>query len=856
MKKFNEFDKKTVESTDDKVLENFTENLEELNENVKNSDKALGMFENVISELDSSLSENFVQKKDVTNFFKSQITSLKDQFENLKNEILSLNDHQKNELLTEVNLVLKNANNVIEKVDSESKIYKEKYFNDTIITEVKLKDIDKKLDNLDYQNVINEISKFKEDVTFFREVAENKLPQQDKKINKINFESEQESNRIKKLITDILLEFEQKIKSNNEEMSNDFTSFKNDVSKLSSIDIEKAKKEFLNNLKEIKVNQLNGDKQLKKTFNEEFKSIKKDIKSADTKINKQINKYKLLDDKTKILMNEVKLVFKDKRLTNIDKKVKFIEDTLKKFNEKTILTENIVNVPADTNKDPLTPLNQNYVTFDQLKKHYQLFINRVQQQLMSVGGGGAVRIDQLDDVDHNSVLNAQNGQALVFITEASGGNNKFEVRTVATSGGGGGTATEIGEATVSGNIIPDTDEVYNLGNATHKFGNLFLSGNTLVIGGLTLRDKGDELEVRDRLDRRLLRGRPGAPVIDLEDFTSANIAEVGKLFFTNLRSRAAISVTPGAAGYTVGTGVITIPGTTNHVTEGTNLFFTDARANAALQSNIDIRLTTANVSELTNLYFTDVRARDALAANIDSKLTIANVAGYHANLESELTTANVSELTNLYYTDGRFDTRFATKDTDDLSEGSSNEYFTQSRARGSISTDAGARAYNSGTGVITIPGTSDHVTEGTTNLFFSNTRANGTISANVQHSMQQHMVVALSGSTDNVFASANVLVLRAPVPMTLYQLPRISVLEAPTGDTIEVGIQVNNSDILSTNLTIDANETTSTTAATPAVLSSTTIADDAEIQFDVNKVGSTLPGKALKLTLYYTVTEV
>ena len=93
--------------------------------------------------------ENFVQKKDVTNFFKSQIISLKDQFENLKNEILSLNDHQKNELLTEVNLVLKNANNVIEKVDSESKIYKEKYFNDTIITEVKVKDIDIKLYNLD-----------------------------------------------------------------------------------------------------------------------------------------------------------------------------------------------------------------------------------------------------------------------------------------------------------------------------------------------------------------------------------------------------------------------------------------------------------------------------------------------------------------------------------------------------------------------------------------------------------------------------------------------------------------------------------------------------------------------------------
>ena len=820
MKKFNEFDKDTVESTDDKVLENFTENLEELTENVKNSDQALGMFENVINELDNSLSQNYVQKKDVTNFFKSQILSLKDQFENLKNEILSLNDHQKNELLSEVNLVLKNANNVIEKVDSESKIYKEKYFKDTIINDDKLKNINKKIDNF-------------------------------------NYESEQESNRIKKLTSDILLEFEQKIVTNNKDILNDISSLEESLSTTSSNNIEKAKKEFLNKLKEIKVNQLNGDKELKKTFNEEFKSIKKDIKSADTKINKQLNKYKLLDDKTKILMDEVKLVFKDKRLTDIDKKVKFIEETLEKFNEKTILTENIVNVPADTNKDPLTPLNQNYVTFDQLKKHYQLFINRVQQQLMSVGGGGAVRIDQLDDVDHNSVLNAQNGQALVFITEASGGNNKFEVRTVATSGGGGGAATEIGEATVTGNLIPSVGNTFNLGNATHPFGNLFLSGNTLVIGGLVLRDDGDELSVKNRGGQRLLRGRPGAPVIDLEDFTSANIAEVGKLFFTNPRARGAISVVPGAAGYTAGTGVITIPGTTNHVTEGTNLFFTDARANAALQSNIDIRLTTANVAELNNLYFSNTRANIALASNLDVRVPVlsraalskADGAGAYNSgtgvITIPSTTAHIAEVTDQYFSNARANIALA----------SNLDVRVPILGRAALSTAAGSRAYNSGTGVITIPGTSDHVTEGTTNLFFSNTRANGTISANVQHSMQQHMVVALSGSTDNVFASANVLVLRAPVPMTLYQLPRISVLEAPTGDTIEVGIQVNNTDILSTNLTIDANETTSTTAATPAVLSSTTIADDAEIMFDVNKVGSTLPGKALKLTLYYTVTE-
>ena len=62
-------------------------------------------------------------------------------------------------------------------------------------------------------------------------------------------------------------------------------------------------------------------------------------------------------------------------------------------------------------------------------------------------------------------------------------------------------------------------------------------------------------------------------------------------------------------------------------------------------------------------------------------------------------------------------------DTDDLSEGSSNQYFTQSRARGSISHTTGSANYNSGTGVITIPSTTSHVTEGT-NLYYTDSRVN------------------------------------------------------------------------------------------------------------------------------------
>jgi len=72
---------------------------------------------------------------------------------------------------------------------------------------------------------------------------------------------------------------------------------------------------------------------------------------------------------------------------------------------------------------------------------------------------------------------------------------------------------------------------------------------------------------------------------------------------------------------------------------------------------------------------------------------ISNVDGLQTALDGKLddtaTTDDVSEgSTNLYYTDARansaFDTRLATKDTDDLSEGTTNLYYTDTRANAAI----------------------------------------------------------------------------------------------------------------------------------------------------------------------------
>jgi hypothetical protein len=63
------------------------------------------------------------------------------------------------------------------------------------------------------------------------------------------------------------------------------------------------------------------------------------------------------------------------------------------------LNEGLLNEPPNTNNsDPLTPLDQNFVTTQQLNDHYRLFINRIQQQLATIGGGGETQFKFLDDV--------------------------------------------------------------------------------------------------------------------------------------------------------------------------------------------------------------------------------------------------------------------------------------------------------------------------------------------------------------------------------------------------------------------------------------------------------------------------
>lgn len=71
-------------------------------------------------------------------------------------------------------------------------------------------------------------------------------------------------------------------------------------------------------------------------------------------------------------------------------------------------------------KDPLTPLDQNFVTFKDMNDHYTLFINRIQQQLASIGGGGEVNFRYLDDVNRSTMTGSNDNWVLEY-DSATGG---------------------------------------------------------------------------------------------------------------------------------------------------------------------------------------------------------------------------------------------------------------------------------------------------------------------------------------------------------------------------------------------------------------------------------------------------
>ena len=128
------------------------------------------------------------------------------------------------------------------------------------------------------------------------------------------------------------------------------------------------------------------------------------------------NLAKHMDGEVKSLQERIKSLPKPKYyeedLKNIRKEIKnltelkaLVYDIQLKQKDLSMIQEGILNEPPDTaenigsGQDPLTPMDQKFATLQDLAEHYRIFINRIQTQLSTMGGGGAGAIKDLDDVD-------------------------------------------------------------------------------------------------------------------------------------------------------------------------------------------------------------------------------------------------------------------------------------------------------------------------------------------------------------------------------------------------------------------------------------------------------------------------
>jgi len=121
------------------------------------------------------------------------------------------------------------------------------------------------------------------------------------------------------------------------------------------------------------------------------------------------------------------------------------------------------------------------------------------------------------------------------------------------------------------------------------------------------------------------------------------------------------------------------------------------------------------------------------------------------------------------------------------------------------------------------------------------------IDAIVSPAVTESIIIACSDETTALTTGAGKVTFRMPYAFTLSAV-RASLTTAQTsGSILTVDINEAGASILSTKLTIDNTEKTSTTAATAAVISDTALADDAEITIDIDQVGD---GTAKGLKVY------
>ena len=179
------------------------------------------------------------------------------------------------------------------------------------------------------------------------------------------------------------------------------------------------------------------DRKLRKQILGEYNVLKKNIQEKLEEVNQSsVKTDELLLNYFKELKEQVdslpEVRYYDQQLSEVSDEVKGLYSIVEEIKKKqSVLKEERIVEQIVKVESP----DKNFATLDDLQEHYRKFVNSIQQQLSTVGGGGETRLEFLDDLDRDTAL--VDGKFLKY--QAS---TKTFVGADA-SGGGGSTLDEV-----------------------------------------------------------------------------------------------------------------------------------------------------------------------------------------------------------------------------------------------------------------------------------------------------------------------------------------------------------------------------------------------------------------------------
>ena len=240
-----------------------------------------------------------------------------------------------------------------------------------------------------------------------------------------------------------------------------------------------------------------------------FSSLKKEKQKTKPKKKKQLLLEPEEEKQEKVEEKTVSETLQDE-LEPIETEENVIDKVTKKLSE--------MKVANELDKDKLKTLDK-ITSLDEMKKEFVKFKDVVTKQMSSIGGGGEVKLSKLDDIDTDSALvdkrvlqydgatgkfigtTLETEDLVLNATDASGSDagDRVVLDGTDSSSSNAGDGIDLQDGTfgastdfsaVDQDIIPDQNNLRNLGSASKRFNDLFLAGDTIDLAGATISSDG------------------------------------------------------------------------------------------------------------------------------------------------------------------------------------------------------------------------------------------------------------------------------------------------------------------------------------------------------------------------------